>query len=135
MLKCAHTRRKHTCARFVAMKRARTHLRLVYAHLCTDLYEKSFDDSLLPTISLKFHKDRSFRSGDICKTILTFVWSLIFYVFCLFSKYEHQSYAQFWKIWEMPQNFWKYKFKMYMYKGDFAICERYESGPGAMHSL
>ena len=23
--------------------------------------------------SLKFHKDRSFRSGNICKTILTFV--------------------------------------------------------------
>ena len=22
--------------------------------------------------SIKFHKDRSFRSGDICKTILTF---------------------------------------------------------------
>ena len=41
--------------------------------------------------SLKFHKDRSFRCWDICKTILTFVLFLIFYVFSAFSKFEHQN--------------------------------------------
>ena len=36
------------CARFIATKRAHVRLRLVCAQMCTDLYEKSFDDSLLP---------------------------------------------------------------------------------------
>ena len=130
------TRGVNVRARILSRRNARAH---VYAS-CGRAYARIFMKNHLINLyylmnkSLKFHKDRSFRSGDICKTILTFVWSLIFYVFCLFSKYEHQSYAQFWKIWEMPQNFCKYKFKMYMYKGDFAICERYESGPGAVHS-
>ena len=30
--------------------------------------------------------------------------------------------------------FCKHNFIMYMYKGNFAICERYESGPGAVGS-
>ena len=34
-------------ARFVATNRARARLRLMCAHFCTDLYENSFDDSLL----------------------------------------------------------------------------------------
>ena len=35
-------------ARFIATKRAHVCLRLVCAHLSTDLNEKLFDDSLLP---------------------------------------------------------------------------------------
>ena len=35
-------------ARFVETKHARARLRLVSARVCTDLYEKLFDDSLLP---------------------------------------------------------------------------------------
>ena len=35
-------------ARFVATKRARARLGLVSACVCTDLYEKLFDDSLQP---------------------------------------------------------------------------------------
>ena len=42
-------------------------------------------------LRFKFHKDWSFGSEDICKTILIFVCSLIFYVICVFSKCEHQS--------------------------------------------
>ena len=34
--------------RFIATKRAHVRLRLVSARVCTDLYEKLFDDSLLP---------------------------------------------------------------------------------------
>ena len=37
------------------------------------------------SLSFKVHEDPSFSCGDICKTIMTFVWSLIFYVFCMFS--------------------------------------------------
>ena len=62
-------------------KRGHTHarLRLVCARVCTDLYE-NFCVSFyyLMNLSLKFYKDRSFRCRDICKTILTFVTSLIF---------------------------------------------------------
>ena len=34
---------------------------------------------------MKFYEDPSFGCGDICKTIMTFVWTLIFHVFCIFS--------------------------------------------------
>ena len=44
---CAHTRRKRARARFAAMKRARASFCLVYTRLCTDLYEKFYDISLL----------------------------------------------------------------------------------------
>ena len=37
---------------------------------------------------VKFHKDRSFGYGDISKTKLTLVQPLIFYVFCIFSKFD-----------------------------------------------
>ena len=32
------------------------------------------------SLSFKFYKDPSFSYRDICKTMLLFVWSLIFYV-------------------------------------------------------
>ena len=56
----------------LAIKRVPAHLQLMRAHLCTDLHEK-------------FHEDPNFHCRDICKTILTFVYSLIFYAFCIFS--------------------------------------------------
>ena len=43
----AHTRRNRARARLVATKRARARLRLVYARVCTDLYENFFGSSLL----------------------------------------------------------------------------------------
>ena len=80
----------HACTRG---KNARAH---VYAS-CECVYARIFTKNDLIILyylinkSLKFHKDRSFRCGDICKTILTFVSFLIFYVFSIFSKYEHKS--------------------------------------------
>ena len=46
---CTHgrTQGKNVSARFAVTKRAHTHLRLLCAGVCTDLYEKSFDNSLL----------------------------------------------------------------------------------------
>ena len=42
-----HTSCKRACAHFLAAKRARVCLRTVCAHVCTDLYEFFFDNSLL----------------------------------------------------------------------------------------
>ena len=36
---------------------------------------------------IKYHEDPSFKCGDICKTILAFVYSLIFNVFCIFPQF------------------------------------------------
>ena len=43
----AHKRRKCARAHFVAMKRACARLLLLWAHVCTDVYEKSVANSLL----------------------------------------------------------------------------------------
>ena len=46
---CTHAHKRRKCARlrFVDTKRARAHLRLLCVRVCTNLYEKSFDNSLL----------------------------------------------------------------------------------------
>ena len=135
---CIHTatRGVNVRARVSSRRNARAHVYASCGRMCARIFTKNLllNFYYLVNKSLEFHKDRSFRCWDICKTILTFVLFLIFYVFSIFSKFEHQSYAQLWKIWEMPWNFCKHNFKMYMYMGNFAICERYESGPGAVHS-
>ena len=85
----------HTCAlrahNVILLTRvtkcARTGLRLVCARLCTDLYE-TYCGSLLVSYELKFQiswRSKLWLRRYICKTIMTFVWSLIFYVFCIFS--------------------------------------------------
>ena len=61
-------------ARVLPRRSVRSH---VYAS-CALIFAQIFTKNLvvilyyLMTISLKFHKDRSFRYGDICKTILSF---------------------------------------------------------------
>ena len=89
----AHTRGVNVRARISSRQNARAH---IYAS-CTRVYARIFTKNHLIMLyylmnkSLKFHKDRSFRCWDICKTILTFVLFLIFYVFSRFSKFEHQN--------------------------------------------
>ena len=72
---CTHARTRgvNVCARISSRQKARECLRLVCAHVCTDLYEKKKWVVLynLSYLSFKFHKDRSVRCGNICKTILT----------------------------------------------------------------
>ena len=61
----------------------------VYA-LCARLYARILTKLFLVGLyylmnfSFKFYKDSSFGYGHILKTMLTFVWSLIFYVFVMF---------------------------------------------------
>ena len=52
------------------------------ARVCAWIFTKLFSFGLyyLMNLSFKFYKDPSFSYGDICKTMLAFVWSLIFYV-------------------------------------------------------
>ena len=82
MHKCVCSSCKQACACLI-----------MSVHLCTNLDEFFFlvICYYLVSLSLKFYKDPSFCCGDICKTILKFVYSLIFYLFCIFSKFDHQS--------------------------------------------
>ena len=74
---CTHTRTRgvNVRARISSRQNARAH---IYAS-CERVYARIFAKNDLIILyylinkSLKFHKDRSFRCGDICKTILTFV--------------------------------------------------------------
>ena len=92
---CIRTRTRgvNVCARVLARRNARAHVYASCARMCARIFTKNMLMIIyyLMNRSLKFHKDRSFCCGDICKTILTFVWSLIFYVFSIFSKFELQS--------------------------------------------
>ena len=83
MHKRAHTRRKPVRARFVA--HARENASCTCA--CAPIFMKLIVvvHWYLMSLSIKFHADPSFGCRDICKTIMTFVWSLIFYIFCMFS--------------------------------------------------
>ena len=69
------TRGVNVRARVLSRRNARAH---VYAS-CVRMYARIFTKKLLMILyylvnrSLEFHKDQSFCSGDICKTILTFV--------------------------------------------------------------
>ena len=62
-------------ARVSSRQNARGHVYASCARVCARIFTKNFLIILYYLIneSIKFHKDRSFRCGDICKTILTFV--------------------------------------------------------------
>ena len=93
---CIHmlTRRVNVRAHILSRQNARAHVYASCVGMCARIFTKNHLINLyyLMNKSLKFHKDRSFRCWDICKTILTFVLFLIFYVFSIFSKFEHQNY-------------------------------------------
>ena len=81
---CAHTRQKYARTHFIASKRTRSHLRLLCARVCTDLYEKSFDNSLL---SYEYKSKISLRSELVLRRYLqnnTDVW-LILNFLCFFN--------------------------------------------------
>ena len=61
-------------ARVSSRQNVRTHVYASCAHVCARIFTENYLVILyyLMNISLKFHKDLSFRCGDICKTILTF---------------------------------------------------------------
>ena len=70
----AYTRCVNMRARVLPRRNARAHFYTSCARVCARIFTKNHLIILyyLMNISLKFHKDRSFCCGDICKTILTF---------------------------------------------------------------
>ena len=81
---CIYTRTRgvNVRARVLSRRNARAHVYASCARVCARIFPKIFVVVLyyLMNLRFKFHKDRSFRCRDICKTILTFVRSLIFNV-------------------------------------------------------
>ena len=96
---CKHARTWFVNVRALVLPRrnARAHVYTSCARVCAQIFTKIFLIILyyLMNVSLKFHKDRSFRCGDICKTILTFKN----HQFSMYFAYFH-SYAPR-KPWQM----------------------------------
>ena len=71
---CTHprTRGVSACARVLSRRNVRAHVYASCGPVCGRIFTKNLLIILyyLINISLKFHKDQSFRCGDICKTIL-----------------------------------------------------------------
>ena len=90
-------------ARVSSRQNVRTHVYASCAHVCARIITKNLLIILyyLMNISLKFHKDRSFRCRDICKTILTFKnhqFSKYFAYFHSFAPPKYDFMAFFQKI-------------------------------------
>ena len=74
---CIHkpSRGVNVRARVLSRQNARAHVYASCARMCAQIFTKNLLMILyyLVNRSLEFHKDRSFRCGDIRKTILKFV--------------------------------------------------------------
>ena len=88
---CTHTRTRgvNMRARVSSRQNTRTHIYPSCARVFAWIFTKNFLMILnyLMNISLKFHKDRSIRRGDICKTILSFKSYQFSMYFAYFNKY------------------------------------------------
>ena len=88
----AHTRGKNMCTRVSLHQNVRVH---IYAScVCgVRIFTKNQQTILyyLMNITLKFHKDPSFRYGDICKTVLTFKSHQFSMYFPYFHSYTPQK--------------------------------------------
>ena len=74
---CAPMRTHKSYTRALAIKHAR-----IFMKFATFAHKMVIDDHI------ELHEDPSFRCRDICKTILAFVYSLIFNVFRIFSQFR-----------------------------------------------
>ena len=118
----AHTRGVNVRARILSRQNGRAHVYASCAHVYAWIFTKNQVIILyyLMNNNLKFHKDRTFRCWDICKTILTFVlfliFSCIFHIFKIWASKFHKyrklqiGYLEFWK----PNN------KMFRLRENFA---------------
>ena len=81
------------------------------ARVCARIFSKLFSFGLfyLMNLSFKSYKDPSFSYGDICKTMLTFVWSLIFYVlfFLIWASKFHPSVKIIWNLLERMETLYQ----------------------------
>ena len=97
----ARTRDVNVRARVLSRRKTRADTYASCARICARILMKNHLMILyyLMNISLKFHKDLSFRCEDICKTILTFKnyqFSMFFAYFHIFAppKYDFASFLQ-----------------------------------------
>ena len=89
----ARTRGVNVRAHVFSRQNARAHVYASCARVCARIFTKNLVIILyyLMNKSLKFHKDRSFRCGDICKTILTFRDHQFSMYFAYFHSYAPQK--------------------------------------------
>ena len=100
---CIHkpSRGVNVRARVLSRQNARAHVYASCARMCAQIFTKNLLMILyyLMNKSLKFHKDRSFRCGDICKTILTFKnrqFSMFFAYFHSFAPPQSSKMDNYW---------------------------------------
>ena len=102
---CTHARTRdvNVRARVLSRWNARAHTYASCTRICARIFMKNHLMILyyLMTISLKFHKDLSFRCRDICKTILTFKnhqFSMHFAYFHIFAPPMSSQMNNYWII-------------------------------------
>ena len=96
-------------ARVLSRQNARAHVYASCARVCARIFTKNLVIILyyLMNISLKFHKDWSFRCGDICKTILSFKnhqFSMYFAYFHSFALPKSSKMDNYWMVMEFFGN-------------------------------
>ena len=108
---CTHARTRgvNMRARVSSRQNTRTHIYPSCARVFAWIFTKIFLMILnyLINISLKFHKDRSFHCGDICKTILTFKnhqFSMYFAYFHSYAPPKLSRISIYRKIMEFLEN-------------------------------
>ena len=121
---CIHkpSRGVNVRARVLSRQNARAHVYASCARICAQICTKNLLMILyyLMNKSLKFHKDRSFRCWDICKTILTFVLFLIFSCIFHIFKIWASKFHKYRKLQIGYLEFWKPNIKMFRHRENFA---------------
>ena len=112
-----HTHTRRICSR--TQRNVRTHVYALCMRMCAHILKKLFLVVLyyLVSFNFNFHKDPSFGGGDISKTIRMLISSLI----CIYSKFEHKSSTQVWKLHESCWSTWKLYNKMSGYQWKYGI--------------
>ena len=89
----AHTRDVNVSACVLSRRNTRAIIFASCARMCARIFAKNQQIILyyLINISLEFHKDPSFRCGDICKTVLTFKSHQFSMYFPYFHSYTPQK--------------------------------------------
>ena len=105
----ARTRGINVRARVLPRRNVRAHVYASCARVCARIFTKNLVIILyyLMNMSMKFHKDRSFRCWDICKTILSFEnhqFSMYFAYFHSFALPKSSKMDNFWRLMEFFGN-------------------------------
>ena len=122
----ARTRGINARARVLPRRNARAHVYASCARVCARILTKNLVIILyyLMNISLKFHKDRSFRWGDICKTILSFKNHQFSMYFAYFHSFALPKSSKMDNLWRLMEFSWKLDIKMSQSHGKKYTCLR-----------